>query len=54
MKKAFVLTFLSSFPFGFCLAQGLGIGYKAPHSIAALEINATGNGLLIPRVATTS
>ncbi len=36
------------------IAQNIGIGTTTPNASAALEINATGKGLLIPRTSTTT
>lgn len=52
MKKVFVCLF-TIVQFGLLTAQSVGIGTTTPNSSAALHINSTTKGLLIPRMSTT-
>ena len=53
MKKIFPIILILFSLNNIVFAQGIGIGTQTPHASAALEIEASDKGLLMPRLTTT-
>lgn len=54
MKNVYALFLVGILFFAQCSAQNIGVGTNSPDASAALEIKATGQGLLIPRTSTAT